>query len=512
MTDMPVATPLVRFTDVSKSFGGARALRDVSFDIRAGTVHGLVGANGAGKSTLIRCLAGVNQPDSGIIEIDGEVVDITNPQRAGELGLAFIHQEMSLIPGWEVLRNMALGMPLPTRAGLIDWRPAREKALLVAERIGFDFPLTKPVDDLSTAEKWLVLIGRALMLDARLIAMDEPTASLSSREAERLHGIIRDLVASGATVIFVSHRLDEVTELCDDITVFRDGTVTRRVVGERLIKTDLVTAIAGKNVDIAQQGRTPRAHGAEIVRLDHVGDGRLVRDVSLSVHAGEIIGIAGLVGSGRSELVKAIYGASRFITGSAYFRGRRFAFRHPAEAVAAGFGLVPEERRAEGLFLDESLAFNINLARLDTLVVNRVLPFLRLKLGRVRAQIAADRVTVKAATVVTPAGALSGGNQQKVAIARWLIEPPQVLILDEPSRGVDVGARAEVHDIIKALADDGAAVLVVSSDNEELVGLCDTVFVMSEGRVVGELSGSELTTDNLIHLSFENNNERGDAA
>lgn len=512
MTETTAMKPLIRFTDVTKSFGGAQALRDVSFDIRAGTVHGLVGSNGAGKSTLIRCLAGVTQPDSGTIEIDGEVIDIATPQRAGEVGLAFIHQEMSLIPGWDVLHNLALGMPLHTRAGLIDWRPTRDKALIVARRIGFGFPLTKAVDDLSTAEKWLVLIGRALMLDARLIAMDEPTASLSTREAERLHKIVRDLVAGGTTVIFVSHRLDEVTDLCDDVTVFRDGAVTRRVVGERLTKADLVTAIAGKNVEIAEHGWTPRAHGAEVVRLADVGDGRMVRDVSLSLHAGEIVGIGGLVGAGRSELVKAIYGASRFTTGKAYLNGQRFAFRHPAEAVAAGFGLVPEERRDEGLFLNESIAFNINLARLNSFVVNRVLPLLRPDLGRIQAQAAADLVTVKATTVSALAGALSGGNQQKVAIARWLIDPPQVLILDEPSRGVDVGARAEVHKIIKALADDGVAVLVVSSDNEELVGLCDKVYVMVEGQVVGQLSGVELSTESLLHLSFANDQKAGDAA
>ncbi|MCU1534285.1 MAG: hypothetical protein JWR53_766, partial [Glaciihabitans sp.] len=439
------AVPLIRFTDVSKSFGGAQALRDISFEIRPGTVHGLVGANGAGKSTLIRCLAGVNPPDSGSIEIDGELVDIPNPQAAGELGLAFIHQEMSLIPGWDVLRNMSLGMPLVTAGGLIDWRPMRTKALAVAERLGFSFPLSRQVDDLSTADQWLVLIGRALMADARLIAMDEPTASLSAREAERLHAIIRDLVASGATVIFVSHRLDEVTDLCDDITVFRDGTVTRRVVGERLRKAELVSAIVGKDLEIPDHGRDVIDRGDEVLRISGVGDGRMVKDASLVVNAGEVVGIGGLVGSGRSELIKAVYGASRFTTGSVSFDGKNVAFRHPSEAVAAGFGLVPEERRAEGLFLDESIAFNINLARLDSLVVSRLLPFLRLSRGRSRAQAVANQVTVKARSVSALAGTLSGGNQQKVAIARWLIDPPRVLILDEPSRGVDVGARAEVH-------------------------------------------------------------------
>ncbi|WP_198416875.1 sugar ABC transporter ATP-binding protein [Cryobacterium sp. TMT2-23] len=504
--------PLIRFRNVGKSFGGARALHDISFDIRPGVVHGLIGANGAGKSTLIRCLAGVVQPDSGSIEIDGEPLDISDPRVASTLGLAFIHQEMSLIPGWDVLRNMSIGIPLITRAGIIDWRPMRAKATAVAKQLGFAFTLSKQVDDLSTADKWLVLIGRALMADARVIAMDEPTASLSSREAERLHAIIRDLVARGTTVIFVSHRLDEVSDLCTDITVMRDGNVTRRVVGERLRKSELVTAIVGKDLEIPEHGHDPTEHGPEVLRLVGVGDGRMVRDVSLVVHEGEIVGLGGLVGSGRSELVKAVYGASRLTSGRASLNGRSIAFSHPAQAVAAGFGLVPEERRAEGLFLDESINFNINLARLESLVFSRFLPFLRLKLARLRAQNAADQVTVKAKNVDELAGTLSGGNQQKVAIARWLLDPPRVLILDEPSRGVDVGARAEVHEVIRALASRGTAVLVVSSDNEELVALCDTVVVMAEGRVVGHLSGTSITVDHLVHLSFENQREEGNAA
>lgn len=504
--------PIIRFRNVGKSFGGARALRDISFDIRPGMVHGLVGANGAGKSTLIRCLAGVVQPDSGTIEIDGEPHDISDPEVASKLGLAFIHQEMSLIPGWDVLQNMSIGIPLVTRAGLIDWRPMRTKAAAVAEQLGFDFTLSKQVDDLSTAEKWLVLIGRALMSNARVIAMDEPTASLSSRESERLHSIIRDLVARGTTVIFVSHRLDEVSELCSDVTVFRDGTVTRRVVGERLRKSDLVTAIVGNDLEIPEHGRDPIARGPEVLRLESVGDGRMVRDVSLVVHEGEIVGLGGLVGSGRSELVKSVYGASKFTSGRALLDGRTIAFSHPSQAVASGFGFVPEERRTEGLFLDESINFNINLARLESLVFSRFLPFLRLKTARLRAQDAADRVTVKAKSVDELVGTLSGGNQQKAAIARWLISPPRVLILDEPSRGVDVGARAEVHEVIRALAARGAAVLVVSSDNEELVALCDTVVVMAEGRVVGHLSGTSITVDHLVHLSFANQREEGTAA
>lgn len=493
--------PLIRFREITKSFGGARALSDVSFDIRAGVVHGLVGANGAGKSTLIRCLAGITQPDSGIIEIDGEPIVIIDAKAATELGLAFIHQEMSLIPGWDVLHNLSISS-LTTTAGLIDWRPMRRRAAEVCERVGINFSLSTPVDSLSTADKWLVLIARALMSDARVIAMDEPTASLSAREAERLHAIIRALVAEGTAVIFVSHRLDEVAELCTDVTVFRDGVVTRRSVGEPLGKTELISAIVGKDLVIPDHGQEAAPHGAEVLRLDHVGDGGMVRDVSLSAHAGEVLGIGGLVGAGRSEVIRAVYGASRFTVGTATFLGREVAFAHPADAVAAGIGLVPEERRSEGLFLDESITFNIMISRLGSVVHSRLLPFINTRLARRMAQNVAQRVTVKARHVDDTVGTLSGGNQQKVAIARWLVDPPKLLILDEPSRGVDVGARAEVHAVIRALAATGTAVLVVSSDNEELVALCDSVVVMAEGRVTGQLTGAANTVDHLVQLSF----------
>lgn len=496
------AVPLIRFRDIAKSFGGARALNDVSFDVRAGVVHGLVGANGAGKSTLIRCLAGLIQPDTGSIEINGEPVSITDATTADELGLAFIHQEMSLIPGWDVLRNLTIGSSMSTKFGIVDWRPMIKRATEVAAKVGFTFPLSTPVDSLSTAEKWLVLIARALMRDARVIAMDEPTASLSSREAERLHSIIRGLVAEGTAVIFVSHRLDEVSDLCTDVTVFRDGHVTRKAVAEQLSKAALIAAIVGKDLEIPDHGQEPAQHGAEVLRLDHLGDGRMVKDVSLSVHVGEVVGVGGLVGAGRSEVVKSIYGASRYTAGTMTFLGGTTAFEHPAEAVAAGIGLVPEERRSEGLFVDESITFNITIARLDSFVRSRLLPFIDTRLARKRSQEVAKQVTVKARDVDDNVGTLSGGNQQKVAIARWLIDPPKLLMLDEPSRGVDVGARAEVHDVIRALAAAGTAVLVVSSDNEELVALCDTVYVMAEGRVTGQLTGASSTVDHIVQLSF----------
>ncbi|WP_144875043.1 sugar ABC transporter ATP-binding protein [Microbacterium sp. 1.5R] len=494
---------LVVVRGVSKTFGGAHALREVDVVIRRGVVHGLVGANGAGKSTMIKCLAGIEHPDAGTIVVDGEEREISSPSDADELGMAFIHQEMSLIPGWSVLRNMMLGQKPPTRLGIIDWRPARVRAREVAQRLGMHYSLNASVDDLSPADQWLVLIGRALMRDARLIAMDEPTASLSSEEAGRLHRIIRELAASGTAVIFVSHRLDEVSALCDDITVFRDGAVVERRVAEKVPKSELVRAIVGRSMEIAVEGREPAPHGGPVLVVADVHDGRRVHGVSLTVHAGEVVGIGGLVGAGRTELAQVVYGARPRTAGTIELDGRAVEFREPADAVRAGIGLVPEERRSEGLFLDRSIDFNVNAASFGSLRASRLLPLLRLGEGRRRARALADAVTVKARDVGDPVGSLSGGNQQKVAIARWLVDPPRLLILDEPSRGVDVGARAEVHRVIRELADAGTAVLAISSDNEELVALCDRVVVMAEGRLTGSLRGREITEDRILALSFE---------
>lgn len=504
--------PLVRIRDVEKAFGGVAALKSVSLDVRAGAIHGLIGANGAGKSTLIRCLAGIEHPDAGEIEVDGQAVTISSPDDASRLGFAFIHQEMSLIPGWDVLRNMALGIAPTTRLGVIDWRPMRVRAKAVAARLGMHFGLSTSVDDLSTAEKWLVLIGRALMHDARLIAMDEPTASLSVEESTRLHDIVRELVASGTTVIFISHRLDEVSELCHDITVFKDGAVTKRVVGERTSKADLVRAIVGRDLEIPEHGRAGAPLGRAVLEVRDVSDRALLRGVSLTVHEGEVLGLGGLVGSGRTELAKIIYGAERSVAGEVLLDGKKTSFREPADAVKAGIGLVPEERRSEALFLDRSIDFNINLAKLDSLVPSPFMPLLNLTRGRKRSQAVADLVTVKARNVGALVGSLSGGNQQKVVIARWLLDKPKVLILDEPSRGVDVGARAEVHRVIRELASTGTAILVISSDNEELVALCDRVVVLAEGQVSGQLVGEEITEDRLVSLSFARSHGKESAA
>jgi len=487
--------------DLAKQFGGVQALKGVSLTLRRGAVHGLVGANGAGKSTLIRCLAGVVIPDSGEILIDNHQVKIPDPHAASDLGLAFIHQEVSLVPEFNVLRNMAMGIPPTTHFGIIDWGPTRRRAEQVHERLGMHFSLNARTDELSTAEQWLVLIGRALMRDAVMIAMDEPTASLSAVEAERVHTVVRDLRKDNVAVVYVSHRLDEVLDLCDDITVFRDGAAVLSTTREQITKPALVRAIVGGDVESLPKTEGHTA-GRVVLDVRGVSDKNLLRDVSLQVHEGEVLGLAGLVGAGRTELARIIFGDARATSGEVYLDGEKTRFRSAADGSEAGIGLVPEERRSQGIFLDRSIGFNVTIASLRDSVIARWIPILKPRHSNMRALNAAQQVGVNTKDMKMLTGSLSGGNQQKVVIARWITQHPKLLILDEPSRGVDVGARSEIHRVIRELASHGTAVIAISSDSEELIELCDRVIVMNEGKVSEELTGSRITLENIVSMSF----------
>jgi len=498
----PQAPPFVVVRNVTKSFGGAQALKGVSLDIVPGEVHGLVGANGAGKSTLIRILAGLVHPDGGTVAIDGKPTAIDTPHQATELGMNFIHQELAFIPGMTVLQNIMLGIPKRTRFGLVDWKAIAREVAPIAERVGITAPLGASVKGLSTAENWLINIARALVRKARLIVMDEPTASLSASESEKLFAIVRDLSASGVAVLYVSHRLDEILDLCHRVTVFRDGESVKELAGDTLTRRALVEAIVGGHPPGAAPVRQGTSGGKVVLSVDGVARLPRVRGVSFDLHEGEVLGLGGLVGAGRTELVRLIYGADRADGGRITLDGRPFAPRSPGAAVRAGLGLVPEERRTEGLVLAKSLAFNVGLANLDKLVIS---PLFRLISPRARANLALETIralAIKSQGIETPVGRLSGGNQQKVVIGRWLQRAPRVLILDEPTRGVDVGARAEIHRLIRDLAATGQAILVVSSEPDELPDVCDRVLVMAEGRIVKELSGPAVTRGAIVAASY----------
>lgn len=500
--------PFLQVRSLIKHFGGVQALKGVDLDVVAGEVHGLVGANGAGKSTLIRALAGIIQPDAGTILLDGSPVKIANPQAARQLGLSFIHQELNLVPKFNALQNLLLGLPKPQRAGLLDWRAARREVEPTLRRLGIDFPMDVPVADLTVAERWLISIGRALIHKARLIAMDEPTASLSVEESERLFRIIRELSTEGIAILYVSHRLDEILDLCHRVTVFKDGALVASLPRADLNKAALVRSIVGS--DLGQVNTVSNAPPDHPVLLEVRGLSRrhLVRNASFTLHEGEVLGLAGLVGAGRSELVRMIYGADRPEAGQILMCGKPITVRSPYDAVRQGIVLVPEERRSQGLLLDKTVAFNVNIPRVSSLRRVRWLPLISLSRANARAQEIVQKLQVKTRSVDTPVRNLSGGNQQKVVIGKWLTEPVKVIILDEPSRGVDVGARGDIHAIARSLADQGAGVIVISSEVEELPGLCDRVLVMVEGRIAGELIGQEISKEALLHMSYARHEEQ----
>ena len=488
---------------LSKQFGGARALSAADLDIYRGEVHGLVGANGAGKSTLIRCLAGVHQPDSGEVLIDGEPVEFGSPRAAESAGLAFVHQELNLVPHFTAIENILLGRDLPNTLGITRWRASRRIALDAVERIGVDFPLDTKVSELSVGERWLVMITRALAQNAAMITMDEPTASLSDSESEALFRVIRDLAKSGVAILYVSHRLDEVLDLSDRITVFRDGRVTDRAVRGELDKQGLIRAIVGREVE--QASRAPKGgidRSVPIFEAKHVRDLPMVKDVSFRLYAGEVLGLGGLVGAGRSEVARLAFGASRLDDGGFEIKGRAFKAKNVAEAVRQGVALIPEERRSEGLLLEKSVDFNMNLAALRRLLTVPWLPFTSSRKARSRTLEIIRALQIKTQGPGQHVGRLSGGNQQKVVIGRWLIPGIEVIFFDEPSRGVDVGARHEIHEAIRGLAVQGVGTIVISSDVEELAMLCDRVVVLHEGLVSGELTGDDVTEKNIIELSY----------
>ena len=489
---------------LGKHFAGEVALRDVDMGVVRGEVHGLVGANGAGKSTLIRCLAGVTIPDEGAILVSGEPLRSGSPQASEKAGLAFIHQELNLVPHFSALENMLLGARKATRLGLIDWKRSSRPARAAAERVGIKFPLDARVSDLSVGERWLVMISKALVREASLIAMDEPTAALSGPESEQLFSIIRDLTTSGVSILYVSHRLDEVLDLCDRITVFRDGQVVDRAVRGSLDKRGLIRAIVGHDVKGAEARRRIQADksGVPLFSARDVARGAAVKAVSFDLYRGEVLGLGGLVGSGRTEVARLAFGVDRLQRGHFEMNGKRLTIGSETQAIELGVALVPEERRSQGLMLAQSVAFNINIASLQSLRVVDILPFISSQKTRNQAGRLIKDLGVKTPSPSTKIASLSGGNQQKALIARWLRPDTKILILDEPSRGVDIGAREEIHEAIRKLARSGVGVIVISSDVEELAVLADRIVVMREGRVVGELIGDDITEARIVEMSY----------
>ncbi|MFJ2883089.1 sugar ABC transporter ATP-binding protein [Streptomyces sp. NPDC086796] len=488
------AAPVLALRNVSKSFGAVRALHDVSLTLRPGEVHALAGENGAGKSTLIKTLAGVHRPDGGQLLLDGTPVAFHGPADARDAGIAVIYQEPALFPDLSIAENIFMGRQPRRRLGRINHRAVRGATGALMRRLGVGLDPERPARGLSIADQQIVEIAKALSFDARVLIMDEPTAALTGAETARLFSVVRTLRDEGAAVLFISHRLDEIFELCGRVTTLRDGRLIASEPLAGLTADALVRRMVGRDLDdlYPKQDATVGEVALSVRRLTREG---AFRDVSFEVRRGEIVALAGLVGAGRTEVAQAVFGVDRADAGEVRVDGTVLRPGSPTAAMAAGLALVPEDRRQRGLVMEMSIERNIGLTGLGEL---RRHGLVRRALERDRAADWALRLRLTYHRLADSVGVLSGGNQQKVVLAKWLATGPSVLVVDEPTRGIDVGTKAEVHRLLSASAADGLAVLMISSDLPEVIGMADRVLVMREGRLVAELPRGSATEETVL--------------
>jgi len=488
---------VLRLHAVAKAFSGIQALAGVSFDLQRGEVHALVGENGAGKSTLIKIVAGAYVPDSGTIEVDGQQHAALEPDQARQLGIGVVYQEFNLLPELSVAENIFLGAQPTGRFGLLDSAERRRRTLALLDRLGAHVDPDRLVKYLTVGEQQIVEIAKALAVNARILIMDEPSAVLPSHDMDRLYAVIRTLRASGASIVYISHRLEEIFLIADRVTVLKDGrSVMTRPVSE-VSRTELVNSMVGR--ELKEQYPKPDAQpGETLLAVRNLFVDGCVFDVSLEVRAGEILGLAGLGGSGRTTLARALVGLARIDSGDLRIRGKS-APRNPAQASRTGAVLIPEDRKSHGLILSHSLRFNISLPNLSRLVRAGLVLLRGAETPLV--QHWTQRLQIRPPGGDVLVENLSGGNQQKVVLAKWLAAEPRLIVLDEPTRGVDVGAKAEIYVRMRELARQGAGIVMISSELPELLGMSDRIIVFHEGRVSGELPRVEATEQAVMHLA-----------
>ena len=480
---------------VSKAFPGVRALSDVSFDVRRGEVHALLGENGAGKSTLMKILAGVYQRDTGRILINGQEVHISTPSEALDLGVVTIYQETNLAPEMTVAENILMGR-WPARFGWIGERAMFREAQTVLDRLGTTFDARTRVKTLSPAQRQMTEIARAMSMDARIIILDEPSASLTDREVDVLMNVLRQLREQGVAIIYITHRLEEVFAIADRATVLRDGQVVTTQAVQDLTMDKLVSQMVGREITDMYPDHV-RGPGAVVLDVQNLS-GRAFSNVSFALREAEIVGMFGLVGSGRTDVARAIFGADKITGGAMTLGGRPLRVHSPQEAIRAGIALAPEDRKTQGLVLDMPVRANITLQ-----VLRRVASWVFMRYGRekVLAERYKQDMTIRTPSIETMARSLSGGNQQKVVVAKCLAANPRVLILDEPTRGIDVAGKSEVHKLVSQLADMGVGILIISSELPEILGMSDRILVMHEGRLMGDVPAADATEESIIALA-----------
>jgi ribose transport system ATP-binding protein len=496
---MPDMQYHVDMVDICKIFGGVKACQNVNLRVKAGEIHALVGENGAGKSTLMKILSGAYIKDSGDIYINGQKVTIASPKDGLDHGISVIYQEFALIGTLTVAENIFIDK-LNDKGKLINWKKLREKARNVLESLGFgNIPVNRVVSELSVAHQQVVEICKALARESSVLILDEPTAVLASSEVEQLFKLLRDLRSKGVAIIYISHRLEEIFRLCDRITVMKDGQYVGTYEASELDDKKLVSLMIGRTLESYFPARESHI-GGSVFRVENISAGKAVKNVSFEVHEGEVLGISGLVGAGRTETMRAVFGADPMDSGRVYLNGKQIRIKTPRSAVKQGIGMLPEDRKAHGVLLKMPIRTNITLTRLHSFtglfnVINK-----KKETQYVNSMV--DKLSIRAASIDNNVNSLSGGNQQKVAIAKLLSSDSRVLILDEPTRGVDVGAKIEIYKIINDLVRQNYAVIMISSEMMEIIGMCDRAVVIKGGSIAGELGKDELTEQNLIKYSM----------
>ncbi len=497
LTDPP-PVPTLEMRGIRKSFPGVRVLDDVSLSVLPGQVLALMGENGAGKSTLMKILAGALDADAGTILLDGKEVKTKTPQHAMELGIGIIYQELNLAPHLSIAENIYLGREPRLAPGWIDGRKMRRDAAAIMGDLGMPLDVRTLVGTLSVAQRQMVEIAKATSRKARVLAMDEPSATLTAHELENLWRLIRRLQAQGIAIVYISHRMDEVFQIADAVTVLRDGKIVGSAPVGEIGRDDVVRLMVGRDLDETYPKEILDA-GRPVLEVKSLCRRGVLDDISFSVHAGEVVALAGLVGSGRTEIARCLFGADAWTSGDVLLDGKPFHPRSPSDAIAAGIGFVTEDRKEQGIVLSLPVRENISLASLQKV---SQLGFVKRGMERVEAQASVKRLRVRTPSVEQRVGNLSGGNQQKVVLGKWLETPLKLLILDEPTRGIDVGAKREIYGIMNDLARDGVAILMISSELPEVLGMADRIIVVRDGRVAGSLPRSEATQEKVGQLAL----------